>query len=86
MKHLRLVAKILGFTVCILWVFSFLAVSIMVLPVFVDILTSHYNLTEWGPTALSAWFTFTVFVVGTFTTLIGFKFIGKWEGREVEEE
>ena len=81
MKYLRLTAKVVIFSVCILWIFSFLGVSILVLPIFVDFLSEHYGLVDWGTLFLVVWSVFTVLAVGVLVANAGFKFIGRWERR-----
>ena len=81
MKYLRLTAKVVIFSVCILWIFSSLGVSILVLPVFVDFLSEYYGLVDWYTPFLVIWFVFTVLIVGVLVANAGFKFIGRWERR-----
>lgn len=84
-KFLVLTIKVLAFTATALWVFSFLALGLLGIPILVDLLKVKWGLIGWGTTFVYVWCSFTLSVSAIYVILRGFRFIGKWEKVGKEE-
>ena len=86
-KVLLLVAKFIGFAVVLVWIMGFLIMafhSIDKLPAFIegpDVVTPGLPTTLYG-----IWMLITTIVIGVWVSVKAFKFIGKWEPLNKEEE
>lgn len=79
MKRFKLIAKLLLFTVCLIWILGFVFTGLVLEPVLHDAVVD-FGITE-GVTNwfIWVWYWLTIIVMSIFASLRSFKLIGRWE-------
>ena len=82
MKKSKLVARLLLFTVSLVWILGLYYISILLEPRFLDAMTI-YGIPEGVITSfLWAWYWITFILVGVALAYKSFSLVGKWERKE----
>ena len=80
MKKVSVLAvKILAFALTLVYVFAFLAMGFMVIPVLADLLKTKWNLVGWGVPFVYVFWGVTTIGIALLMAVRGFRFVGKWE-------
>jgi len=74
------VARLIVFSVAVVWVFGWLMASLALIPVLFPVIWEG-NIAWAHPMEvfMFVWFVATAVIVGVFAAVKGFRFVGKWE-------